>query len=200
MEKYNYRNKHFSYGRDPLESKLGLTVFTLTENNEVDVIKAVKEAVFKIKLMLGSLELCINDEEEKYAYDTWKDDEEHMLWFCGWQYAKDEPDSTKEEIYEYVISRLITLKFCTKTGDYFKEDSNFSDKSREIEELIEYFEDMMREQKVFEIMEDLKDFRCKGDDDLEEDLKDYMYKKTDEDSQEEMSDECPSDEKEVQKD
>ena len=28
----------------------------------------------------------------------------------------------RKEVYEYVISQLITLKYCVKTDDYFKED------------------------------------------------------------------------------
>ena len=170
MEKYN--KKHFSY-MDPInnEYKLALKVYVLKEaEKETNILSDVKNGVFNIKLFLAGLHAEIKQQEEQFAYDRWKED--NMLWYCGWEFSKDYSSHNEQDVYKYVIEKLTLLKFCTETGDYFADNNNFFEKSKEIDEVLEYFEDVMRELKIFEIMNELKEYRIP---DNEEDDEDEEY-------------------------
>ena len=172
MEKYN--KKHFSYmGPANNEYKLALKVYVLKDaEKETNVLSDVKNGVFNIKLFLAGLHAEIKQQEEQFTYDRWKE-ENGDLWYCGREYSGDYSNHDEQDVYKYVIEKLTLLKFCTETGDYFAEDNNFSEKSKEIDEVLEYFEDVMRELKIYEIMNELKEYRVPDNYDWDKDEKGY---------------------------
>ena len=165
MDKYNKKNKGIYGFSTNNEYRLSLKVYTLLkpEVNEGNLghIPDVKNAVFNIKLYLTGLENEINQAEEQFAYDRWKED--NKLWYCGWEFSHDYCQYNREDVYNYVIERLTILKFCAETGDYFDSESNFGDKARDIDDVLAYFKDMMSEIKIYEIMNELKDYRIPDD-------------------------------------
>lgn len=179
MEKYNKKNKSY-FGPVNNEYKLSLKVYTLLKpevpEGALGRVPDVKNAVFNIKLYLAGLESQINHAEEQFAWDRYKED--GYLWYCGWEFSHDQCEHTREDIYDYVVERLTILKFCAETGDYFDSESNFDEKARDINEIIEYFEDMIREIKIYEIMGELKDY-AKGDDPDDEDEESNSEKEDD---------------------
>ena len=179
MEKYN--KKHFSY-MDPVnnEYKLAIKVYVLKEaEKETNILSDVKNGVFNIKLFLAGLHAEIKQQEEQFAYDRWKE-MNGDLWYCGWEFSKDYSEHNEKDVYKYVIEKLTLLKFCTETGDYFADKNNFFEKSKEIDEVLEYFEDVMRELKIFEIMNELKEYRIPDDYDWDKDEKGYKAQCNDE--------------------
>lgn len=169
MDKYNKKNKGIYGFSTNNEYRLSLKVYTLmppeTQEN-LSRVPDVKNAVFNIKLYLAGLENEINQSEEQFAYDRWKED--GKLWYCGWQYSHDYCQHNREDVYDYVIERLTILKFCANSGDYFDSESHFDDKVRDIDEVLAYFKDTISEIKIFEIMNDLKDYRIPDDCDEED--------------------------------
>lgn len=172
MDKYNKKNKGIYGFSTNNEYRLSLKVYTLmppeTQEN-LSRVPDVKNAVFNIKLYLAGLENEINQAEEQFAYDRWKED--GKLWYCGWEFSHDYCQHNREDVYDYVIERLIILKFCAETGDYFDSESHFDDKARDIDEVLAYFKDVMSEIKIFEIMNELKDYRIPDDCDEEDEEK-----------------------------
>jgi len=168
MDKYNKKNKGIYGFSSNGEYRLSLKVYTLmppeTKEN-LSRVPDVKNTVFNIKLYLAGLENEINQSEEQFAYDRWKED--GKLWYCGWNYSHDYCQHNKKEVYDYVVERLTILKFCAESGNYFDSESHFDDKARDIDEVLAYFEDTMGEIKVYEIMNDLKDYRIPDDYDEE---------------------------------
>ena len=165
MEKYN--KARFSFrGTINDEYKLALKVYILNkekDDEKTNPLSDVKTGVFNIKLFLSGLQAQVKEQEEQYAYDRWKNDDEHLLWYCGWEFSHEESQHNEKDIYDYVVEKLTLLKFCTETGDYFAEDSNFFEKVKEIDEVLDYFEDAMSELKIYEIMHELKEYRIPDD-------------------------------------
>ena len=170
MDKYNKKNKGIYGFSTNNEYRLSLKVYTLmppeTQEN-LSRVPDVKNTVFNIKLYLAGLENEINQEEEQFAYDRWKED--NKLWYCGWEYSHDYCQHNREDVYDYVVERLTLLKFCAETGDYFDSESHFDDKGRDIDDILEYFENMMSEIKIYEIMNELKEYRIPDDYDEDKD-------------------------------
>lgn len=175
MDKYNKKNKGIYGFSSNNEYRLSLKVYTLmppeTKEN-LSIVPDVKNALFNIRLCLGGFENEINQSEEQYAYDRWKED--GKLWYCGWEFSHDYCQHNREDVYDYVVERLTILKFCAESGNYFDSESHFDDKARDIDDVLVYFEDMIREIKIFEIMNELKDYRIP--DDYDEDDEDYEEK------------------------
>lgn len=172
MDKYNKKNKGIYGFSSNGEYKLSLKIYTLmppeTQEN-LNRVPDVKNAVFNIKLYLAGLENEINQAEEQFAYDKWKED--NKLWYCGWEFSHDYCQYNREDVYNYVIERLTILKFCANSGDYFDSESHFDDKARDIDDVLEYFKDTMREIKIYEIINELKDYRIPDDYDEENEEK-----------------------------
>lgn len=172
MDKYNKKNKGIYGFSTNNEYRLSLKVYTLmppeTQEN-LSRVPDVKNAVFNIKLYLAGLENEINQAEEQFAYDRWKED--NVLWYCGWEFSHDYCQHNREDVYDYVIERLTILKFCAETGDYFDSESHFGEKDRDIDDVLAYFKDVMSEIKIYEIMNELKDYRIPDDYDEEEEEK-----------------------------
>ena len=170
MDKYNKKNKGIYGFSTNNEYRLSLKVYTLmppeTKEN-LSRVPDVKNAVFNIKLYLAGLENEINQAEEQDAYDRWKEDKNNVLWFCGWEFSHDYCQHNREDVYDYVIERLTILKFCAESGDYFDSESHFDDKARDIDDVLAYFKDTISEIKIFEIMNELKDYRIPDDYDEE---------------------------------
>ena len=140
----------------------------------------VKNVVFNIKLYLAGLENEINQAEEQFAYDRWKED--GKLWYCGWEFSHDYCQHNREDVYDYVIERLTILKFCANSGDYFDSESHFDDKARDIDDVLAYFKDTISEIKIYEIMNELKDYRIPDDydEEAEEKIENHIDNENDE--------------------
>jgi len=168
MDKYNKKNKGIYGFSTNNEYRLSLKVYTLmppeTKEN-LSRVPDVKNTVFNIKLYLVGLENEINQSEEQFAYDRWKED--GKLWYCGWELSHDYCQHNREDVYDYVIERLTILKFCANSGDYFDSESHFDDKARDIDDVLAYFKDTISEIKIYEIMNELKDYRIPDDYDEE---------------------------------
>ena len=95
-------------------------------------------------------------------------EEDGKLWYCGWEFSHDYCQHNREDVYDYVIERLTILKFCAESGDYFDSESHFDDKARDIDDVLAYFKDVMSEIKIYEIMNELKDYRIPDDYDEED--------------------------------
>ena len=170
MDKYNKKNKGIYSFSSNGEYRLSLKVYTLLKpevpEGSLSRVPDVKNAVFNIKLYLAGLENEINQAEEQFAYDTWKEDNE--LWYCGWQFSHDYCQHNREDVYNYVVEQLTILKFCAESGDYFDSESHFNVKIGGIDEVLTYFEDMIRKIKIYEIMNELKEYRISNDYDEED--------------------------------
>ena len=164
MEAYKAPNNFCGSYNTSEANKLTLLVTTLLEEDKEKPIN-IPQFVFNTKLTLASLQSQIERDEKQNAYERWKGDDEHELWFCGWEFAKDEPDTTTEDAINYVVRQLTILHYCAKTEDYFVSESKMFDKIQEIDGLLEYFEDAVRTNVVFEIMHDLKDYKIHDDND-----------------------------------
>ena len=165
MEKYKPLKFTCSIKRTVNEEKLAIIINTLISEESHD-LKDVRDFIFKTKIMLAGIESIIVEEENDFAYDRWKEDNE--LWYCGWQYSHDEPQNSKESVYDYVVERLAILHFCVPSGDYFKAESDFGEKHQEIAEVLDYFEEAIRDVQIYRIMDELKEFRVSDDDDVED--------------------------------
>lgn len=75
--------------------------------------------------------------QEKWKFDLQEKLKEEEIWFCGWEYSKDESveDSTTE------FDNLCILSLTTKEADPIEDSSYFDEKSLKITEILDSLED-----------------------------------------------------------
>ncbi len=142
------------------DTKIELRTYCMLEHDPNEVCNAIMH----IKFLLGSMKYDIEKSCYRYAVERYNEDDKHTVWFCGWKYANDEPDSDEESVFKYVVENLINLTFVVKTPDWFEESEKFHEKLSEIDSMIEYFEDAMSEVYDFQVMKELKEYEEKDDD------------------------------------
>lgn len=121
----------------------------------------------KLNALLTYLNQLIKEDERQNAYDRWESDENHELWYCGWQFAKDS-SITEEELINNTIDNLFLFVDIVKTPDYFDEHEKFYDKLNDVNNEIDGFIECAQEIIIHEIIDDLEPFKVKDDDDNEE--------------------------------
>lgn len=139
------------------ECRLDMLVYCMGETDSDSVHKVCANLQFQMDYMRN----LVRGQVWKHAFETF--DEEGEIWYCGWTYAKSEPDTTYEELCEYVMHELVLLKN-VKTPDYFDDNEKYFEKVSGIDGKIEYFTDTCRELAIFEVMDYFSDYRAGEDD------------------------------------
>lgn len=146
-------------------SKREIISYCLKNHDNDDTRKIATNIGFNLRMLISSIEL-----DEKYsAYKRWKEDADHELWYCGWQFSH-ECEIDKEGILEQTIDELTILADVVKTPDYFEDIDKFTRKREEIIEQLDDFEYTMRDLVVYGIIDDLREFEKKYDDEDEENV------------------------------
>ena len=152
-----------NYGEAIKNSKREIISYCLKNHDNDDTRKIATNIGFNLRMLISSIEL-----DEKYsAYKRWKEDADHELWYCGWQFSH-ECEIDKEGILEQTIDELTILADVVKTPDYFEDIDKFTRKREEIIEQLDDFEYTMRDLVVYGIIDDLREFEKKYDDEDEE--------------------------------
>lgn len=157
-----------SYNNDSTEIELRTYCMLDHTNDKID------EVIEKIRLMLYKLSNDAISMSYKYAMDRYEEDEDHVVYFCGYNYSHTYPETTIEESYKYVLTKLVTMCCVVKTPDWYKDSEKFYDKEREIDSLIRYFIEISSLNGDYEIIDMLKEWEVKYSDeynDLREDIK-----------------------------
>lgn len=123
-----------------------------------------------IKEIRGKLQMIENytvDEVRNNLYARWERDEDKELYFCGWEWAKDEPDLSKEDHYKFTLERLVLLKTLVDTPDYFDESEKFYEKYNEVTGYVNDFAESIYKciewDYIFKMKEDGYNDLCKED-------------------------------------
>ena len=146
------------------DTKIELRTYCMLGHDPSDISNAITH----IRYLLGFMKYDIEKRCYRYAVDRYNEDDEHTVWFCGWQYSRSEPENDEESVMKYVLEGLINYTFVVKTPDWFDESEKFSEKLTEIDSLIEYYEDTMSEVYDFKIINELKEYEAKDDEDESE--------------------------------
>lgn len=117
-----------------------------------DMLKARKEIDFNLNYIYS----CIQSEVIEDAHKQFEKDGE--ISYCGWEYNKDYPSISEEDLKELTKRQLSILKSIVRTPDYFEEEDKFYKKLNDITNIIEDFIDSCYSVARFEIIEKLKDF------------------------------------------
>lgn len=119
------------------------------------------EVLFNIRLSLSGLALEI---ERKIKESVVKDFEKNgKIEFAGWRYSQEEAEMSREEAIEMAEKELGILSVVVKTPDFFTGD-HFYEKRNVIEEQISSFKDNVSDAIIYEIMDELKDFKVQDTD------------------------------------
>ena len=149
-------------------TKRELISYCLKNHDNDDTRKIATAIGFNLRKLISSIEL-----DEKFsAYKRWKEDADHELWYCGWQFSH-ECEINKEGILEQTIDELTILADVVKTPDYFEDIDKFTRKRENIIEQLDDFEYTMRDFVVYGIIDELREFEKKYDDEEEENNVDF---------------------------
>ena len=97
------------------------------------------------------------------AYNRWNDDENKELWYCGWQFSRP-CEFDIDDVVDNAIEDLVMFTDIIQTPDYFENSEKFYDKYNEIVQKVDGFIELINEITIHEIIEDLDEFKCKYDD------------------------------------
>ena len=140
-------------------SKREIISYCLKNHDDDDTRKIATNIGFNLRMLISSIEL-----DEKFsAYKRWKEDADHELWYCGWQFSH-ECEIDKEGVLEQTIDELTILADVVKTPDYFEDIDKFTRKREEIIEQLDDFEYTMSDFAIYGIIDDLREFEKKYDD------------------------------------
>ena len=134
----------------------------------------IEKLVSKISNTIEQLVFLTKLQEYGFAYREWEKEKEIS-------YLQDEFDVETEEELEEVKTRTIKdlyiIASVVDTPDYFEDRDHFEELVREIEEIVEMFEEDVQGYYIHEIQEDLKEFKKNYD--LDEILSDNNSEETD---------------------
>lgn len=162
MNSYKPWNNMVNHEENIRNEKRTLISFCLKDNSDKDTRKIAQTIGFTLRLLASLVE----QDEKKKAYERWKNEENKELWYCGWEYSH-ECRFEKDEVIENTIDRLTILADVVKTADYFDDGEKFSQKWTEISEEVDGFVEMMSEYFIHQIIEDLREFEVKDDEEDE---------------------------------
>lgn len=166
----------FKPTKEFVEEKLKKLVQYKSKNNELPYIKTdiliyclgaaddTRRVMNHISFNLRYMYELVRYDEIQYAINRFE--ENGTIWYCGWEYSKDECDWDLNELVERNTKTLTLLKQVVETPDYFDKCERFYDKMNEIDEHLDGFEEICRDIAIYEIMNMMREFQEK--DDLEE--------------------------------
>ena len=120
-------------------TKIELGIYCLLNHSN----EKISDVLIHLKSLLFSMEYDILSSCYKYALDRYEDDDDKQIWYCGWQYSHNEPETSKDDLIEYVLSNLTQFCCVVNTPDWFDDNEKFCEKKTEIDQLIEYYIDEM---------------------------------------------------------
>ena len=112
--------------------------------------------------LVQCLQSAIERDQKESIYNQWKNDENHEIWFCGWQYAQ-EATLTNEEIVTSTVDNLFIYCDLVQTPDYFDDHEKFYEKLNDINDEINGFEEMIIENYNHSVINDLHPYIVGGD-------------------------------------
>lgn len=155
MKSYEYQGcEPKKYAQMHREIVLGL-ISTCLKNPDPQT-NPIEKLVSKISNAIEQLVFLAKLYEYGFAYREWKKEKEIT-------YFRDEFDvETEEELEDEktrTIKRLYIIASVVDTPNFFDDRDNFEELVREIEEVIEMFEEDVQGYYMHEIQEDLKEFK-----------------------------------------
>lgn len=117
--------------------------------------------------LVKCLQSSIEREQKESIYNQWKENENHEIWFCGWQYAR-EATLTNEEIVASTVDNLFIYCDLVQTPDYFDDHEKFYEKLNNINEEIDGFEESIIENYNHFVINDLHAYKVGGEDESSE--------------------------------
>lgn len=184
MKEYKPWNENQGQHDSFLEDyKRELVHYCMKKHDKTTTIQLSKDLAWKLRCLYGAVE----QDEKLNAYYRWKNDEHHWLWYCGWEFSHDSYFE-KDSFIEQKVNDLLVFTDLIETPNYFEDSENFykklSDVREEVEGTVEIFQEIM----IHNIIEDLREFELKDDDeedekpiDDKEDGRLEDFKKTEED-------------------
>ena len=166
--------------KDPLQHYLSTDSDTFLQEAKFNLLHlamknpdnaSVKTALLQIKMYIDIIKrIAIHDCIER-AVNQFK--EENELWYCGWDKSRRYCDYEESSVTEHTIEDLMMMTFLIETKDYFNHDEQdaFYDKYHRVCEIIDGYYESIYDWYIFEIMEQLVDYRT------EEDTGDDWWKK-----------------------
>ena len=140
-------------------ARLQLLTYCLKNHQEDGCYKIERQ----IQFLLSLLNAAIEQEEKEIAYKRWLNDEEHDLWYCGWEFAHGGRHDL-EDLMKPAVEDLLVLTDVVETPDYFKDHDGFYEKYKDVESRIADYIEMVCEYHVHKIIEDLDEYKKTYDD------------------------------------
>ena len=124
-------------------------VFQVDESGYSAIVKQVRDKEFSKE---------IQNREAQF-------ESEKEIYYCGWDKAERECQWKEESTTQHAIEDLMMMTFLIDTKDYYNQDENddFYEKYNRIQEIIDDYYQSIYDWYVFEIMENLVDYRVGED-------------------------------------
>lgn len=163
----------FKPTKEFVEEKLKKLIQYKPKNNELPYIKTdiliyclgeaddTRRVMNRISFNLRYMYDLIRYDEIQYAINRFE--ENGTIWYCGWEYSKDDCDWDLDELVERNTKTLTLLKQVVETPNYFDNGERFYDKINEIDEHLDGFEEICRDIAIYEIMNMMREFQEKDD-------------------------------------
>ena len=153
MEKYKPWKFDDKFYKDETAEKvkkaeIELLVYCM-EDHSKDYTPSVIE---QLKFYLIYINSVVEDNTKSYIYKTWRENNKLEFYSDSIQYDNAD-DFIKDNLED-----LVLLCKVVKTDDYFRQDSNFYEKVRDLREKIEYFTESFHNIFIQKVEEDLKEF------------------------------------------
>ena len=153
MEKYKPWKFDDKFYKDETAEKvkkaeIELLVYCM-EDHSKDYTPSVIE---QLKFYLIYINSVVEDNTKSYIYKTWRENNKLEFYSDSIQYDNAD-DFIKDNLED-----LVLLCKVVKTDDYFRQDSNFYEKVRDLREKIEYFTNSFHDIFIQKVEEDLKEF------------------------------------------
>ena len=154
-----------SYRIDNVESlkkEMEMELLMLCMKGSEDTVRNVMFGISTRLHMLKNIAIhsCIEN-----AYAQYEKDPDKEIYWCGWDKARRECDWTDQSVLDNTIEDLLMFALIIPTKDYYNQDENelFYEKWNSIKEKIEGFSESIYDWYIFEIMEQLVDYRTGED-------------------------------------
>ena len=153
MEKYKPWKFDDKFYKDETAEKvkkaeIELLVYCM-EDHSKDYTPTVIE---QLKFYLIYINSVVEDNTKSYIYKTWRENNKLEFYSDSIQYDNAD-DFIKDNLED-----LVLLCKVVKTDDYFRQNSNFYEKVRDLREKIEYFTNSFHDIFIQKVEEDLKEF------------------------------------------